>query len=88
MKIYISGFKFSQLEMSQSLCYNLYVELGFLIFAISTEVVLSLLIESLEFAPSKKEIFWQMTVVATPIVVSEGTRPKLPLLVKLAKSGS
>ena len=53
-----------------------------------TEVVLSLLIESLEFAPSKKEIFWQMVGVVTPIVVSEGTKPKLPLLVKLAKSGS
>ena len=72
--------------MSEPLCYNSYVELCFLIFA-TTEVVLSLLIESLEFIPSKKEIFWQMNIIATPIVVSEGTRPKLPLLVKVAKSG-
>ena len=73
--------------MSEPLCYNSYVELCFLIFG-TPEVVLSLLIESLEFIPSKKEISWQMTAIVTPIVVSESTTPKLPLLVKLAKSGS
>lgn len=53
--------------------------IGFKVSQIEIKVVLSLLIESFRFAPSKKEIFWQMTTVATPTVVGEGTKIQLPL---------
>jgi len=49
------------------------------------EMVLSLLLESFEFTPSKKDIFWQMTNLASPTVVGEGTQPQLPIVVKLVK---
>jgi hypothetical protein len=52
------------------------------LFFFAAEVVLSLLIESFEFTPSKKEIFWQMSKLVTPIVVGEGTKPQLPVVVK------
>ena len=73
-----SGFKFSQLEMSTS-SYSY----GYVLYhsAFVAEVVLSLLIESFRFAPSNKEIYWQMTSVATPTVVGEGSKVQLPLLV-------
>jgi hypothetical protein len=45
------------------------------------EIVLSLLIESFRFAPSKKEIFWQTTTVVTPTVLGEGGKIQLPLQV-------
>lgn len=53
-----------------------------LLFFFAAEVVLSLLIESFEFSPSEKEIFWQLSKLVTPIVVGEGTRPQLPVVVK------
>ena len=53
------------------------------LFFFVAEVVLSLLIESFEFTPSKKEIFWQLSKLVTPIVVGEGTKPQLPMVVKL-----
>lgn len=53
--------------------------IGFKVSQIEIKVVLSLLIESFRFAPSKKEIFWQMTTVATPTVVGEGIKIQLPL---------
>ena len=49
-------------------------------------MVLSLLIESFEFTPSKKDIFWQLSKLMTPMVVGEGTRPQLPVMVKLVHS--
>ena len=49
------------------------------------EVVLSVLIESFEFTPSKKEIFWQMVPTMRPTVVGEGTEPRLPMIVKLVQ---
>ena len=73
-----SGFKFSQLEMSKS-SYPYGYALNHSPFM--TEVVLSLLIESFRFAPSKKEIYWQMTTIATPTVVGEDGEVQLPLLV-------
>ena len=86
-----SGFKFSQLEMSKQLplfhfCLVLtHYETISLIFCFSPlqEVVLSLLIESFEFAPSEKEIFWQMSNIVSPTVVGGGTKPQLPIMVKL-----
>ena len=50
-------------------------------FSFDAEVVLSSLIESFEFTPSKKEIFWEMLIFAAPIVVGEGRRHQLPLMV-------
>ncbi|KAF8809815.1 cytochrome P450 [Phlegmacium glaucopus] len=57
--------------------------IGFKFSQLEMKVVLSLLIESFEFTPSKKEIFWQMTNIVSPAVVGEGTQPQLPLMVKL-----
>ena len=48
-------------------------------------MVLSLLIESFEFTPSEKEIFWQMTNIVSPTVVGEGMNPQLPMVVKLVQ---
>ena len=56
-----------------------------LFFILGAEVVLSLLIESFEFTPSEKEIFWQMSNIVSPIVVGEGTKPQLPMVVKLVQ---
>lgn len=53
------------------------------IFNFHPEVVLSLLIESFRFSPSKAEIAWQMTGVVTPAVVgTDLTKPQLPLIVE------
>ena len=60
-----------------------YILFALTLFFLAAEVVLSLLIESFEFTPSNKEIFWQMSKLMTPIVVGEGTRPQLPVVVKL-----
>jgi hypothetical protein len=56
--------------------------IGFKFAELAIKVVLSLLIESFEFTPSKKEIFWQLGKLLSPIVVGEGTRPQLPVVVK------
>ena len=49
------------------------------------EVVLAVLIESFRFSPSKKEIFWQMNGIASPVVLdSEEGHHQLPLVVELA----
>jgi len=58
--------------------------IGFKFSQLEMKVVLSLLIESFEFLPSKKEIFWKMTSLVIPTVVGdESGRPKLPMVVKL-----
>jgi predicted membrane protein len=54
-------------------------------FFIAVEVVLSLLIESFEFTPSEKEIFWQMSNIVSPVVVGGGMKPQLPMVVKLVQ---
>ncbi|KIK05288.1 hypothetical protein K443DRAFT_3951 [Laccaria amethystina LaAM-08-1] len=54
---------------------------GFKFSQIEIKIVLSLLIESFRFAPSKKEIFWQTTTVVTPTVLGEGGKIQLPLQV-------
>jgi hypothetical protein len=76
-----SGFKFAELEMSMSTDrhsdhFFFHSQLFF-----HSEVVLSLLIESFRFTPSNKDIFWQMTSVATPSVAGEGGKLQLPLQV-------
>ncbi|KAF8805234.1 cytochrome P450 [Phlegmacium glaucopus] len=59
--------------------------IGFKFSQLEMKVVLSLLVESFEFTPSKKEIFWQMTNITVPTVVGGGTRPQLPMIVKLVQ---
>jgi len=59
--------------------------IGFKFSQLEMKVVLSLLIESFEFTPSKKEIFWQMTNIVSPIVVGRETQPQLPIVVKLVQ---
>jgi hypothetical protein len=54
-------------------------------FSFAAEIVLSLLIESFEFTPSEKEIYWEMTSIVTPTVVGGETRPQLPVVVKLVQ---
>ncbi|EDR02322.1 uncharacterized protein LACBIDRAFT_309740 [Laccaria bicolor S238N-H82] len=56
--------------------------IGFKFAELEIKVVLSLLIESFHFSPSNKDIFWQMTSVATPSVVGEGGKLQLPLQVR------
>jgi hypothetical protein len=83
-KYIFSGFKFAELAMSKQLFSWSFID-DYILFALTfaAEVVLSLLIESFEFTPSNKEIFWQMSKLVTPIVVGEGMRPQLPVVVKL-----
>ncbi|KAF8807052.1 cytochrome P450 [Phlegmacium glaucopus] len=56
--------------------------IGFQFSQLEMKVVLSVLIESFEFTPSKKEIFWRMNIPAVPVVVGEGARTQLPMVVK------
>lgn len=48
------------------------------------EVVLALLVGSFRFQPSKKEIFWQMTGIATPTVKGGNGHSQLPLVMERA----
>ena len=75
-----SGFKFSQLEMSQSRWSRPCPHSE---YSHPLEVVLSLLVESFRFSPSEKEVIWQMNGLATPTVPSSGSsRSQLPLRVE------
>ncbi|KAJ3515938.1 hypothetical protein NLJ89_g1436 [Agrocybe chaxingu] len=51
------------------------------------KVVLSVLLESFKFSPSKgAEIYWHMNNVATPTVTnSSANKPQLPLIVEMAQ---
>ncbi|PPR03959.1 hypothetical protein CVT24_008314 [Panaeolus cyanescens] len=58
--------------------------IGFKFSQLEMKVVLSLLVEKFEFSLSK-DITWQMTGIATPVLADgDRTRPQLPLMVKLA----
>ena len=83
-----NGFKFSQLEMSKqspSFIDDDVLTLFFFFFFIAAEVVLSILIESFEFSPSEKELYWQMSNSVTPTVAGEEMKPQLPMVVKLVQ---
>ncbi|KAJ7475705.1 cytochrome P450 [Mycena latifolia] len=56
--------------------------IGFKFSQLEMKVVLWLLVERFKFSLSDKEITWQMSTVAVPVV---GSEPKLPLKVELAK---
>ncbi|KAJ3898600.1 cytochrome P450 [Lentinula edodes] len=53
-----------------------------------SKVVIAMLVENFKFSTSQnKEIFWQMSGIASPVVVggSNSGHPQLPLIVELAK---
>ena len=68
--------------MSKQLSSIMIVKLIF--FSFGAEVVLSLLIESFEFTPSEKEIYWELSNIVSPTVVGK-TQPQLPVVVKLVQ---
>jgi hypothetical protein len=45
------------------------------------EVVLSALVSNFRFAPSEKDILWQMTIIATPTAKGTLGGAKLPMKV-------
>ncbi|KAJ3515941.1 hypothetical protein NLJ89_g1438 [Agrocybe chaxingu] len=61
--------------------------IGFKFSQLEMKVVLSVLLESFKFSPSKDaEIYWQMNNIATPTVANSGTnKPQLPLIVEMAR---
>ena len=78
---FFSGFKFSQLEMSEPLLN--YSQTHPLMWW--TEVVLAVLLSTFKFEASKvHEVKWKMTAVAGPYVEDlDRTRPKMPLVMTL-----
>ncbi|KAF9557445.1 cytochrome P450 [Agrocybe pediades] len=58
--------------------------IGFKFSQLEMKVVLALLLEQFEFSPSGKNIFWQMTGIATPNLDANSTNPTLPMVVSLA----
>ncbi len=82
----LSGFKFSQLEMSASssnLSWNV-VDRNRCALVLA-EVVLSVLLKSFRFSPSNKEIVWNLSPVKYPTVGRESSRPSMPMKVELLK---
>lgn len=45
------------------------------------EVVLSALVSKFRFAPSEKDIFWEMTIITTPTAKGTPGGAKLPMQV-------
>lgn len=71
------GFKFAEMEMSM-----LYLPILLLFFAhINTsELVLSVLLETFVFSPSSKDIFWAMSFLQSPVLKgAKSLSPQLPL---------
>ncbi|KAJ3921771.1 cytochrome P450, partial [Lentinula edodes] len=62
--------------------------IGFKFSQLEMKVVIAMLVENFKFStPQNKEIFWQMSGIASPVVVGGGNfgHPQLPLIVELAK---
>ncbi|KAH7873382.1 cytochrome P450 [Lentinula edodes] len=62
--------------------------IGFKFSQLEMKVVIAMLVENFKFSTSQnKEIFWQMSGIASPVVVggSNSGHPQLPLIVELAK---
>ncbi|KAJ4495167.1 cytochrome P450 [Lentinula edodes] len=62
--------------------------IGFKFSQLEMKVVIAMLVENFKFStPQNKEIFWQMSGIASPVVVggSNSGHPQLPLIVELAK---
>ncbi|KAJ3797629.1 cytochrome P450 [Lentinula aff. detonsa] len=59
--------------------------IGFKFSQLEMKVVIAMLVENFRFSPSlDKEIFWQMSGIASPVVVGGNGHPQLPLKVELA----
>jgi len=60
--------------------------IGFKFSQLEMKVIISMLVEKFKFSPAPgKDIFWQMSVISSPVVVGGDGHPKLPLLVESAK---
>jgi hypothetical protein len=83
-----SGFKFSQLEMSESP--PLYAPPSpphpLTIFTTHIEVVLTLLLHSFKFTLSDKQIVWRMRGITVPSVSGDPdlSKTQLPMVVQMA----
>ncbi|KAK7466363.1 hypothetical protein VKT23_005090 [Stygiomarasmius scandens] len=60
--------------------------IGFKFSQLEMKVVMSILVELFKFSPApNKEIVWQMSTVATPVVVDgDSSLPQLPVVIELA----
>ncbi|KAF8202147.1 cytochrome P450 [Pholiota molesta] len=56
--------------------------IGFKFSQLEMKVVLLMLIESFRFYPSKKEVFWRMTGITSPVVIGDDSGPQLPIIVE------
>ncbi|KAF9064445.1 cytochrome P450 [Rhodocollybia butyracea] len=60
--------------------------IGFKFSQLEMKVVISMLVENFKFSlPPKKDIFWQMSGISSPVVVGGDGHARLPLMVELAK---
>ncbi|KAJ7674202.1 cytochrome P450 [Mycena rosella] len=59
--------------------------IGFKFSQLEMKVILSLLVERFRFSLSDKNITWQMSSIAVPVLDKNSTKPQLPLKVELAK---
>lgn len=76
---YVSGFKFSQLEMSMLPTCS---EVGKLLRYMFTEVVLAVMLRSFRFTPSDKEVYWNLGGVNYPTIGKVSNKPELPIKVQ------
>ncbi|KAJ2919733.1 hypothetical protein MD484_g701, partial [Candolleomyces efflorescens] len=58
--------------------------IGFKFSQLEMKVILSLLLESFQFSPSDKNVYWQLNGVVQPSLDKDGKRLQLPLKVSLA----
>lgn len=80
--IHDSGFKFSELEMSEQ-SHEVYFSRR-KTHPYPSELVLSILLESFIFSPSSKEIVWNMRGLASPTIKgSKQDRPVMPMKLTL-----
>ncbi|KAJ4480000.1 cytochrome P450 [Lentinula aciculospora] len=62
--------------------------IGFKFSQLEMKVIIAMLVENFRFSSApKKEIFWQMSGIASPVVVAgdDSEHPQLPLMVELAE---
>ena len=81
------GFKFSQLEMS-ACCSVLLDTCAFVLIFIPpiAEAVLVTLLSKFTFAPSDRDVYWNLAAIQYPTVGKNSTRPELPMKVRFMES--